>query len=645
MSSPSSHAPLPVLPPPRSVPYPSSNTRKEPVDGRSRVRDGGTSRVRDETPNFVTLVKRKSSPPRSISSFDSSDSSSEASNPSSSSLSSAQVRVGPSSPSSSSNYHSSAPSSPSNRARFSSSPSIKPPIQKHIKHSSVEKPRSPISNIRRKLSEEGNRNKTKLTVHGYPQKVLSKVNNQSSASAVEIVGRSDATIGQALEQLAILSSIPRRRGRPSKSVIEQRNRLKKLREQLDDDIQRLDATGTAHVSTATSDKTTAIAKTGQKSCKRPSRSMMRTASPRAVESPDRDANRTRKASSSTRTTTITYIDSSSPSSEDEKATRATKRQRPVSIEGKLKTTKLKRLTDIDRDGAMTPISTKKKVRAISPRKRAQKAPKTSLGGQRPNAEKGGKTVSQNDENESDNEDSDEDSDEKSDGSGDENSDETSHKEGRSKEGAEEEHTANNIRRTDESEEKGEQCCGREKQDEDAKNKKIERLQGEVDELKERLQNEMYRAVELEEALGLDVRAEVANRTEVQDMKKHIAELEGQMSSWKWKMEQKEDEVREKDAALRGLLAQVKDLEARKCEMCGRKEGHGADAQVEGKKEWMLGAEEAAEDRQEEVDELKRYATEVSGRLKRVVQANRRLQQKMLRLHRLEVGDKEAQELL
>ncbi|KAI0560418.1 hypothetical protein FGB62_113g113 [Gracilaria domingensis] len=621
MPSSSSQAPLPVLPPLRSVRLSPSKSSKQPVNNRSRARD---KRQPDASPH-----RRKPSSSRSRSSSDSLDSSSSessrSSSSSSSSSSSAHLPSRSASYSSSSNYHSSTPSSPRNRSALAPNRSLKPSVQKVFKRATIRKRQNSGNTLRGKPSHYASKPKQNAVESGSSRVVPLSIRSKTCESAAEIVGRSAATIGEALDQLAVLSSIPRRRGRPSKSVIEQRNRLQTLRERLDSDIDRLSTATRRQAATATSatrSTTTKTAKTGKKSCKQPSGSVLQADAPQGTGSSDQVTKRRKKTSSTTKTTTVTYIESSSSSSEEKRVKPvAKKRQRAPSSDGKLDTRKTKRLMS-GTSAMLTTVGTlTNKAGGASPRKRAEKAPKSSLLKESAEKEKRDKSLSRD---AIDDEDSDED-DENEDCMGDDDDED---------EGA----ITDKAEGEDGCEKNDKTSSCREKPKKDDRDEKIESMQDELDELKDRLQKEIYRAAELEEALGLDIKAQVASAEEVQSMKSRIEGLEQQVKGLQATIEQNEDQVREKDAALRGLIAQVKDLEGRQCERCSMKNDNEGAQEVETKKEWKTDVERLEES--EEMEELKRYANETSAKLKRVLQVNRRMQQKMFRLRRGEVDDNE-----
>eukprot|EP00178_Gracilaria_changii_P005996 TRINITY_DN202_c0_g1_i1.p1 TRINITY_DN202_c0_g1~~TRINITY_DN202_c0_g1_i1.p1 ORF type:complete len:625 (-),score=121.30 TRINITY_DN202_c0_g1_i1:943-2817(-) len=617
----SSQTPLPVLPPLRSVPVHDGQSSKQPVSGRSRARVGAR---RD-----VDSPKREASPPPSDSSSEESFySSSDSSQLSSSSSSSAPVPSRSHSFSSDSNYPSSNPTSPARRSPSSQKQGVKPSASKLHKRSSIRKRQSPGGSSHKTTSYDAQKNKQRVNENSFHRNVPSPVRNQTCASAVEIVGRSGATIAQALEQLNVLSSIPRRRGRPSKSVIEQRNRLERLREQLDIDIERLRATNAKNARTVPGTTTTATTKTGRKSCKRPSGEMEKTEVPGENESGDRAAKRMKKTYSATKTSTRPIIESSPSCNAGDTVERfGKKRQREVNDIESLDTRKTKRLVTGSSAMLTTAGPSTPKTVVPSPRQRAVKAPKSSIRKQdaekekRDNAdcEAGSDEENENEEFAFESSDDNEDTGDKDDE--DDDDDDVDDQEG------------NGGNRKI----KGEMCLDKEKSTKDEKDKKIESMQDELDELKDRLQKEIYRAAELEEALGLDIKAQVASAAEVQSMKSRIASLEREVKELQSTIDQNEDQVREKDAALRGLIAQVKDLEAKQCRKCGDKEGAEMVREKGEKTEPNVDAAQA----KEEMEELRRYAEDVSTRMKRVLQVNRRLQQKMLRLRGGEVEDKDA----
>lgn len=143
---------------------------------------------------------------------------------------------------------------------------------------------------------------------------------------------------------------------------------------------------------------------------------------------------------------------------------------------------------------------------------------------------------------------------------------------------------------------------------DDKQAVIESLQGEIREVRQLVQRESKRANELEEALNVEVQVHASDRAEQEIVREKVKELERSVA-------EREDEIREKDAAVKGLMAQVKELEKRRCERCaGQHSGGGHETT-----------------REQQVDALKRYAETVNARLKRVLQRNRRLQQKLYQL--------------
>lgn len=411
-------------------------------------------------------------------------------------------------------------------------------------------------------------------------------------AAEHIVGRPNATIAQALHRLSLLDSVPRRRGRPSKSEVEQRSRLDRLRSELCEEMHQLrvkhdsltrveppaqsmkaatkrppianvtgvlgaESTGStnqAGIQSTTNNDSNSASKQACTILKGNGETKEGAMSGHAVPCKRKQAMKT----GSTPDTMKTYnVSSSSGQSDVNETTAGAKKKKKMSTGGGDECGRgVKRnadSTDVEQSG------------------RSCKSPKQTDDEEKMLNRNAGEILEAR-------------------GGDSDNNNECREKDGET---------------------------GR-----DEKQAVIESLQREISEVREQLQRESKRADELEEALNVEVQVHASNTAQEEMLKEKVKALEKEVERYERKVTEGEDEIREKRAALKELMAQVKELESRRCEGCG-----GCRS-----KTWREDDSVGGEDTTQcQVDGLKEYVETLNARLKRVLQRNRRMQQRLYEL--------------
>lgn len=166
-----------------------------------------------------------------------------------------------------------------------------------------------------------------------------------------------------------------------------------------------------------------------------------------------------------------------------------------------------------------------------------------------------------------------------------------------------------------------------------KDRTISCLRNELEQTRDKLEKETSRALELEEALGLDINAGSHSTAEYDKLAAKLAETERDLEERASELNEREDQVREKDAAIRGFMAQIKSLEA---ELLASKSAVGHSRGLGGPSEEYLEAhlsrvtelEAAVEEKNETIENLQRLVDRHGSVLKNALKANRGMQQKI-----------------
>lgn len=160
---------------------------------------------------------------------------------------------------------------------------------------------------------------------------------------------------------------------------------------------------------------------------------------------------------------------------------------------------------------------------------------------------------------------------------------------------------------------------------------IGRLKHKLRVTEEMLRSEATRAVELEEALGLDIQIDAPSGAEFERMKSRVAEMESEIRARDKDLEEKEDVIREKNAAMRGFAEQVRELE-RKVEKSGAERAGGE--QEAGR---VAQLEAVLREKEATIGRLRTTAERYEAGLKSVAMANRDLQKKVYSLNKVALG--------